>query len=40
MSQGKSSRRQVLRQAIAGGLGFGILGNHDGAEKKKQPWTL
>ena len=35
MSQGKISRRQVLRQAIAGSLGFGILGNHGGVEKEE-----
>ena len=35
MSQGKISRRQVLRQAIAGSLGLGILGDRDAAAKKE-----
>jgi predicted dehydrogenase len=31
MTQGKISRREVLRQALVGSVGFGILGSHDGA---------
>ncbi len=36
MSKGKISRREVLRQALAGSVGIGILGRHDGAAKDSE----
>ncbi len=36
MSQGKISRREVLRQALVGTVGFGVLGSHDGAAKESE----